>query len=230
MLTEAKQWRERAEAVIGTAAVFIIGFAPPVLGLLFGLAALVNKENAEWLPAWICLPVCLASGALAVWLARLIQRCLYMCHPELRKLDRAMTRGQKALATPFDSDKPLEHLHLPMAIVAGLNLPRVPVVLAVPLALWWLAHAGTGVFVGLRLDDYIEMAFRTAPAWVKYVLPQVLNFGFSFATNIYLMLAVALFVRKTAVLLWLWNLRLFIDLILTAVTAVPALLGWLGKL
>lgn len=107
-MQEAKRWRDRAEAIAGTTAVFIIGFAPPILALLFGLAALVNQENAEWLPAWVCFPVCLATGALAVWLARIAQRSLYMCHPELRKLDRAMLGQQTVLLTPFDSDEPVE--------------------------------------------------------------------------------------------------------------------------
>lgn len=227
MLKEAKRWRERAEAILGTAAVFMIGFAPTILGVLFGLAALVNRENAEWLPAWVCFPVAVVSGALAVWVARLIQRALYMCHPELRKLDQVLTRGQKSLMTPFETDQPVETVHLPMAVVAGTSLPRVPVLAAIPLALWWLAHASTGVIVGLRLDRYMDQAFRGAPAGVKYVLPQVLNFAFSFAANIYLMLAVALFVRNTTWLLRLWKVRLFIDLVLTAITAIPALLQWL---
>jgi hypothetical protein len=230
MLKEAKDWRDRAEAIAGVFAVFFIGFAPPVLALLFGLAALMNRENAEWLPAWVCFPFCLASGALAIWLVRLVQRALYMCHPELRKYDEVMAPQQKPLLTPFDSREPLEKMKLPMAIVAGVSLPRVPFLLAIPLAVWWLGHAGTGVLIGFRLDDYMEKAFRGAPAWVKYVLPHVLNFGFSFAANIYLMLAVALFVRNTTVLRWIWRMRLLIDSILTAITAVPALLEWLGKL
>jgi hypothetical protein len=230
MLTAAKRWRDRAEAIAGAFAVFFIGFAPPVLALLMGLAALTNAENAKDLPAWVCFPVALISGAFALGLARLIQRTLYMCHPELKKLDRAMLRGQKPLITPFDSDQPLEKTDLPMAIVAGMNLPRIPIALAVPLAMWWLAHGGAGIFIGLRLDQYIDSAVHDAPAAVKYVLPNVLNFGLSFAANIYLMLAVALFVRKTTVLLWLWKVRLLIDLVLTAITAVPALIEWIGKL
>jgi hypothetical protein len=229
MLKEAKEWREAAEAVVGAAAVFVIGFAPPVLALLLGLAALVNRENAEELPAWVCFPVMLASGALAVWLARLIHRALYTRHPELRKLDRVANPGQKPSLRPFDSDEPLEKIDMPMAVVAGVTLPRIAWPLAVPLALWWLAHAGVGVFIGLRADDYIESAFGQAPPWVKYVLPSVMNFAFSFATNIYLMLAVGLFVRKTTALMAIWRVRLFIDLVLTAITAVPALLGWLGR-
>src|SRR3954466_1512116 len=97
MRDEAKRWRDRGEALAGTTAVFIIGFAPPVLALLFGLAALVNEENAEWLPAWVCFPACLATGVLAVWLARVTARALYMCHPELRKLDQAMAGRQTAI-------------------------------------------------------------------------------------------------------------------------------------
>lgn len=116
-----------------------------------------------------------------------------------------------------------------MAIVAGLNLPRIPLPLAVPLALWWLGHAGAGVLIGLKLDDYIESAFRAAPGWVKWVLPHVLNFGFSFAANIYLMLAVALFVRNVRVLQAVWRIRLLIDTLLTAITAVPALIDWTQK-
>jgi len=131
----AKRWRDRAEAIAGTTAVFIIGFAPPVLALLFGLAALTNRENAEWLPAWVCFPVCLAAGTLAVWLARVVSRALYACHPELRKLDQTVAGQQTAILTPFDSDEPIERSTLPMAIVAGLSLPRVPLPLAVPLAL-----------------------------------------------------------------------------------------------
>jgi hypothetical protein len=230
MLKGAKEWRARAEAIIGTLAVFVIGFAPPVLALLFGLAALSNAENAKELPAWVCFPACLVTGALAVWLARLIQRALYMCHPELKKLDQALAAKQQALLTPFDADAPSEKVNLPMAIVAGMNLPRVPFLLALPLALWWLAHCGVGVFIGLRLDDYIDLAFRGVPPAVKYVLPQVLNFAFSFATNIYLLLAVALFVRRPTALMWVWNLRLLVDLVLTAASAVPTLLAWLGKL
>ena len=230
MLTEAKRWRERAEAIAGAFAVFFIGFAPPLLSLLFGLAALTNEENARDLPAWVCFSVCLVSAALAVWLARIVQRALFMCHPELKKLDKAMMVAQKPVFTPFDSDQPVEKTDLPMAIVAGMNLPRVPVLLAVPLAVWWLAHCGAGVFIGMRLDQWIESAFPHAPAAVKYVLPHVLNFGFSFATNIYLMLAVALFVRKTTALLWVWRVRLLVDVVLTAITAVPALIEWVRKM
>jgi hypothetical protein len=40
------------------------------------------------------------------------------------------------------------------------------------------------------------------------------------------LLAAGLFVRKPAALDWLWSLCIVIDLILTAITAVPAALEW----
>jgi hypothetical protein len=229
VLNRLSDWKDKAEALAGMFAVFFIGFAPAILGVLFGLASLVNAENARDLPAWVCFSVALVTGTLAVWLARMAQRALYMCYPEMRKLDQSIQAGQKSVLDLAPDEGPTEKVKQPMAIVVGLNLPRIPVILAVPLALYWLAHAGSGVFIGLKLDVWVDSAFRGAPDAVKFLLPQVLNFAFSFASNIYLMLAAALFVRRLTVLEKLWSLRLLIDLILTAITAVPATLEWLKK-
>src|SRR5437763_11553897 len=100
-------WKDRAEAVAGAFAVFFVGFAPAVLALLLGLAALTNEENARSLPAWVCFPVMVGTGALAVWLAGSTQRALYRCHPELQKFDEASLRGRKVVLTLGTADGPV---------------------------------------------------------------------------------------------------------------------------
>jgi len=224
MLETTKYLRARAEAILGTVAVFMIGFTPPLFALLFGIAALVNEENASELPAWLCFSVCLATAALAVWLVRIVRSALFACHPELRKLDQTMSEAQTPLVSPFDSAAPIERLELPMAVVAGTRLPRLPILLRIPLALWWTAHFAAGAAIGLFGDYYARQAFAEAPGWVASAVPHVLSFGFSFAANIFLMLAIALFVHNTAMLLRIWKLRLLIDLLITVFTILANML------
>src|SRR5262245_57137448 len=82
-------WFDMTEAIAGLFAVFFVGFAPAVLGLLFGLAALGNAENARELPAWVCFSVVLVTGPLAFWLARVAGHAAGRRFPEWERQDPA---------------------------------------------------------------------------------------------------------------------------------------------
>jgi hypothetical protein len=211
------QWT-RIESVIGLWATFVLGFAPPVLLLLFGLAALVNEENARDAPAWLCFSGLAATAASGVWTARMASRALALCHPELGPPGSAPV---KALL-PEGAE---ERVTLPLAVVMGARLPRVPWLLAAPLGVWWLAHFGSGAFLGRRTTFWLESAVQRPSPLLLAVAPQALTFALTFAANLYLLLALALFVRSVPVLLRLWKFRLALNVAITLAVWVSASLS-----
>jgi len=216
-----EQW-DRFESIVGLFGTFFVGFAPPVLLLLFGLASLTNEENAREAPAWVLLPAALVTAIPAVWIARLSSRTLYSIYPELRKFDQTQQKGW----TPFDSPETGERVKLPMPVVMPTHLANLPLVLGIPLSMWWLLHFGSGVLIGFGADRWMDSAFPNADVVTRFLAPQALNFAFSFASNIYLMLAIGVHAPRLTTLQAIWRWRIVLDIILTLVTFIPAAIEW----
>lgn len=111
-----REWT-KLESLIGLLATFIIGFAPPVLLFLFGLASLVNEENAKDVPAWICFGGVLVTGPMAVWTARMANSALHHCLPGLRKTEEIWMRKDAKLWLPFQAEEPDTPAPIPLALV-----------------------------------------------------------------------------------------------------------------
>src|SRR5262249_22075294 len=109
---------------------------------------------------------------------------------------------------------------LPLPVAMALVLPRVPLVVAPLLALWWLAHFG-----------FVTALLSVAPGprelivsgqYVHLLLFKIAEFGYNLASNGYLFLAVGAFTRRLVVLRWLWRVRGLIDLALVLTSTLIA--------
>lgn len=134
-------------------------------------------------------------------------RALHMCQPELRKEQDEF---------PWvlfwrSSTKPLEHMHHPMPIVLGINLPRIPRLLVPLLSLWWLAHVGIGLLFSVLVDAGMDQTRNHVHVVFRYLMCQAFGFPFTFACNVYLILAIAAWGPRTSVLETVWRYRLLID-------------------
>jgi hypothetical protein len=96
----------------------------------------------------------------------------------------------------------------------ALRWPRIPVVLQPFLSVWWLAHFGTAVALGLGVSLATKQLLAAHP-FAGVALPLLLDFGVLFAANLYLLMAIAMFGQRLALWLRLWRWRIVVDLALT---------------
>jgi len=107
-------------------------------------------------------------------------------------------------------------VRLPFALVVAAQLPPISPRFRPLLGLWCLAHFAAGGFSAL-VCAMAHRALAVVPV-ERVLVPSVSHFGVLFAVNLYLMLAVAVFIRQPAVLNRLWRWRLAVDLALILVT------------
>lgn len=208
-----KRLGQLLESIVGLIAVFFIGFIPSVFCLLMGLASLVNEENNREIRWWVLLSALPLVTALALWVAKMAGRAMRMSYPELAQWGERPFNGSSAPREPS-----VDSVDLPMPVTLAMNLPRIPLLLAPLLSLWWLSHFGGGILVSLGVDSWVEATF---PHWSevgKKGLAQAIGFPFTMALNVYLMLAVGAFTRRLTVLLRVWRWRIVID-VLVALTS-----------
>jgi hypothetical protein len=220
-----KAW-EQAEAILGLLATFFIGFGIPLV-VSVSVVALSGLDSGL-LVGGIFIALMIVLGGLAIWVARLASRAWYACYPEWRQWETGQMAGAgPALLSPFlpPEEKDGPHEHLPLAVMMAVLLPRFPWLLRPLLGLWWLAHFSSGVFLALGTGPAFESAFPNWSPEARFLLAQAFGFTFIFAANLYLMLALGLFVRRSGTLCQLWRWRLVVD---AAVLLAAILLSRLG--
>jgi hypothetical protein len=76
---------------------------------------------------------------------------------------------------------------------------------------------------GNRHANYAKVAFPAGSA-AQVVVPQLMGFGFTFAANVYVLLAVGLLSRRPAPVERWWRWRLLLDLAVLLVSVLLQLL------
>ena len=124
----------------------------------------------------------------------------------------------------------------PYAVHLALSIKRFPIALRPFPALWWLAHAAVILLLGQLFHKGASIPDPGIDAQ-RALFRHIINFGFSlgfaYASNTYLLLAVAALIPRERFLRILWHLRIPFDLALAfilpvvlgpIVTALPALI------
>jgi hypothetical protein len=212
-----REYLERIEAVLGLLATFIIGFALPVVALVTLVAGLVNW-GWPWVPPSVL--VLLLATLPAVGLARLANAALHDRFPELVRHE-LKPAGAEPMWFPFGDNPEIVPAQLPLALVMAARLPPFPFLPRPFLGFWWLAHFAAGIVLGVGLHAAAHQALAGAPI-ARILVPQVLHFGVLFAVNLYLLLAVAVVLRRPALWIRVWRCRVLIDL------AVMGASLWIG--
>jgi hypothetical protein len=111
----------------------------------------------------------------------------------------------------------MEKLEEPRALLFAQRQPRWPVVLRPVVVLWWLIH----FLAGAAATIAIERVFPAGAAWREKVIltaiPVVLILAGSYASNLFLLLAVAAAFPRQAIIEVVWRRRIVVDLMVTAV-------------
>ena len=124
--------------------------------------------------------------------------------------------GLIELATLLSFNDCLKSRLHPVAPAFALMQPNWPRFLRPFIAVWWLAHlalpiSALSVLTLAHLDDLTGTAY-----WLLTSLVTVAGFGLVYATNIYLVLAVAAITPKAEHIFAVWKRRWIIDLAITA--------------
>jgi hypothetical protein len=208
-LAQAISWRDRwdrFEAMLGLMACFALAFGPPTIA---GFTLIFALLLAEWRVAAIAGGIAALTGPMAVWLAKMAEHALAQFR----------TAGSTSSSLRGD-DHP--QARVPFAIVLASVLPRLPLVVRVPLGVWWLAHflAGTALIV------FASVLARQGAIWKGFDNPFVaivFAYFFHVAANVFLVMAVAAAFQSPRVTARVWRARFAID----GLCILPLLL-WIG--
>ncbi len=201
LLQGISRWRQRwdrFEAAVGLIAAFMLAFGPFTVAALVLIFSLIL---AEWRVAGLAAVVTAVTCPMAVWLA-------WMANSALQK---------------FHADAPVDAARTPrrpaFAMLLASELPPLPGIARVPLALWWLTHFAAGA----ALVVFADVLVREGLLWdgfTKGVPAAVFGYLFYFAANIFLVLAVAACFGSPTVTAGVWRRRFAIDGLFT----IPLLL------
>lgn len=213
MFKSLSRWRRSwnsFEAMLGLIVMFMLSFGPPTVA---GLAFLVTLLMGEWSSAAICALITVATGPMAVWLAK-------MSGAAVEKFLAKPPKEMERLVIPANLKGTASGRQVPFALLMVGELPRLPLVARLPLAVWWSAHfAAASAFV--VLSNLPVRQRMQGQGLVESLLTLLICLLFTFAANVFLMLAVSVGFWSPAVTARVWHYRFVIDLLLIT----PALLG-----
>ena len=193
-----ESWRYRwnfIEACIGLVAAFVLSFAPVVAG---GLALIFAVLLAEWTVATIATPVVAVSIPTSTLLIR-------MCHAAMSEFRMD------------DADQ-----SVPFAVLVTHQLPWFPQFVRVLLFLWWIAHFLAGVVLVGSIDFRNQMGWRGLFDGFGGI---ALAFCFTFASNLFLILSVAVLMNSSVWVTYIWRHRIALDLLIISPLLYRALAG-----
>ena len=214
-----RAWHEawqRLESVIGLCATFFVGYIPPVV---LAFSTLANFGERMWWWGGLAAVGTVLACFVAASVTRMASTAFYQCYPEFgpARPDRFI------LSRLLKPTWPVDQVVLPgtpLAVAMAALLPPIPRLARPVLSLWWLGHFASGMVFGLFAYQVGDHAFANAQVAGKIlavVLPLVFHVGFLFAVNLYLLLAVAVYVRRPAIHEKLWRLRFLVDFVFTLV-------------
>jgi len=97
-----------------------------------------------------------------------------------------------------------------------MNLPHFRFYLALPLSIWWVGHF---LFAPLLRIAVANLGEATRLPLLGFIWAQMMILGFTFAANLYLLLALGALVRRLDVLRTVWRWRLAVDLAIVLLAA-----------
>jgi hypothetical protein len=205
------------ESLVALVATYAGGFLPPLLIAVFVLPQSIG--HGFWSLCIIAVSLIAVTAATAIWVAGMAQRALVEACPGLAwmlgKAARAMrTRDTRLAPGP------------PLAIVMAARLPRIPRLLRPVVGLWWGTHFVGVAILGMVVYGAMEEIFKHAPLYQRLLVPLALHLALLFAANLYLLLAVAVFLRDPTTHAKVWSWRFIIDLALSFVAWGLAMYGF----
>ena len=121
--------------------------------------------------------------------------------------------------SPVVSDDPL---YLPLAVAMAIRLPKWPTIVRAIVAVWWLCHFLAAAMIGHAVAAHCLKGVNNQGLIVGLPITLLVTFAFLFAANLYLMLAVAVCIRRPAIWLIAWRHRFVVDLITASILLVTA--------
>jgi hypothetical protein len=118
----------------------------------------------------------------------------------------------------------LDRRELPLGPALAIRQRRLPSMLRVLQALWWLVRVGILVVLAFRLEQV--MAANThywgegADVNLATVVMTFFIFGVTFSANLYMMLTISVFIRDIAKLERIWRWRLAVDVAITIAAVI----------
>ncbi|MGO9109585.1 MAG: hypothetical protein ACLP9L_10150 [Thermoguttaceae bacterium] len=211
MSTNWRQGLVEIESVVALLATCAGGILPP---LLLGLFALAEGIGVMLAPGNGKLPFCIilvslavVTAANAIWVIGMARAALDESCPRLTEMLAETGRRVRRPKAPFAPSTPLP-------LVMALRLPSIAWLLRPLVGLWWGGHfLGIAAF-GILVHDAFNEMLKHAPAYQRLFIPVSLHEALLFASNVYLLLAVAVFFRDPTAHAKLWSWRFIIDLAL----------------
>ncbi len=195
---------DKVEAVSGLLATIFIGFMTPVIVFLM-LADNRLPQGAAWNAiVFGVVPILLMLPLIVLAIVGLCD-----CFPEWINWGWART----------SLELPAPPVPLPLAVVMTIRLPQIPWLLRPVLSVWWFAHFAAGAGFGFALYLATAKKLNGDPV-TRIIVPLLLDFGILFATNLYLLLAVAVLFGTPHLWLKLWRARFVFDLILVCAARI----------
>jgi hypothetical protein len=197
------------EGVMGLLAAFFIGLPSP-----FVAATLVAVLSPQ---VWLALPVFLVTGYLSALVVRLAARAIE--GDDHRASFGMAPRPGSAAAIPSYSSDPV---HLPLAVAMAIRLPKWPTIVRPLVAVWWLSHFLAAAMIGHSVAAHCLKGVNNQGLIVGIPMTLLVTFAFLFAANLYLMLSVAVCIRRPGIWLIAWRHRFVLDLITASILLVTA--------
>lgn len=206
------RWRDRwdrFEAMVGLVAAFVLAFGPLTVA---AFAMIFSLFLAEWSVASVAAIITALTCPMAFWLARMAELALV----QFRSDSPPLTAHAYGLATVDSAEL---QRRPPFAMLLAAELPALPLVVRIPLAIWWFAH----FVAGTALVEFADVVAHTGLLWEGFadgVPAVVFGYLFHFAANVFLVLAVTACFGSLAATAGVWRRRFAIDALFT----VPLLL------
>lgn len=220
LVQSISQWRDRwdrFEAAVGLIAAFMLAFGPltvAVFALIFSLSL------AEWWVAGIAAIVMAVTCSMALWLLEMAESAFRQFRTDSLALPGHASWSMSGDSTKGSSEPPRRPS---FAMRLASELPPLPLVARLPLALWWLAHFAAGT----ALVEFADVFGRERLLWEGLSDPvpaAIFGYVFHFAANVFLELAVTACFGSPGVTAGVWRRRFAID----ALCTLPLLLRILG--
>ncbi len=195
------QW-DRFETIVGLFAVVLLTFG---VAFLASLALGLNLFLGDRIVYAITLPLAPASWFTASWMNRNATWALKQCR------DRQKAKNESQQRSIF-------------ALILSSRIASFPLLIRVPLGLWWLSHFGTAVFLGEMADVIAAESFLLSGT-PHLLVSCLLSFSFHFAANTFLVLSIRQFTNSETWTEKIWCQRIKIDVLLVSPLFIRLLLA-----
>jgi len=200
-----------SESLMGLLATFMIGFFP--VGILIPLFCFCIAEK-HWSWALLILGVfplaVFVAGNLIAMSSRVVNRRCSIW-PATVRVSTEWAWGGQAPETGDSRELPDA---VPLAVAMSQELRPLPLTVGLPLSVWWLAHFAAALLLGHLAVRLIAAALLRPGVGPFFIVGVALHFALLFAANLYLLLAVAVLIRREGVQHGLWKCRVVIDALL----------------